>query len=155
MERTQSHYDRIAALFFLAVGAGFAGYAGTIEIGAWNEPGPGFLPLLAGLTLVLMSAALLVGSLGRKGPPRASFFPKPDSWRRVAATFLSLVAYNLVFELLGFTATTFLFVGFLVKFIFPQSWAKSLVTAAAAAVLARILFIDLLQTQLPKGFLGI
>lgn len=155
MGKTQSHYDRVAALFFLAVGGGFAGYACTIEIGAWNEPGPGFLPLLAGLTLVLMSSALLLASLGRNDPPKASFFPKTDSWKRVLATFLALVAYNLAFEFLGFTATTFLFVGFLVKFIFPQSWTRSLVTAAATAVLARILFVDLLQTQLPKGFLGI
>jgi hypothetical protein len=119
MERPQSHYDLIAAVFFFMVGAFFSLYACTIEIGAWNEPGPGFLPFWAGITLALMSTALLVKNWDRKGPVRPSFLPEAVSWKRVSATFIALIAYNLVFDVLGFTLTTFLFV-FLVKFIFPQ-----------------------------------
>ena len=48
MARTQNQYDRIAAAFFFGVGAFFALYSCTIEIGAWNEPGPGFCPSGAG-----------------------------------------------------------------------------------------------------------
>ncbi len=80
MERTQSHYDRIASLFFLIVGAFFALYSCTIEIGEWHEPGPGFLPFWAGITLVLMSIGLLASNWSRKGPARPSFFPETDSW---------------------------------------------------------------------------
>jgi len=155
MERTQNHYDRIAAGFFFAVGAFFALYACTIEIGAWNEPGPGFLPFWGGVTLVMMSIALLARTWKRKGIVLPSFFPKNDSWKRVVATFAALTAYNLVFDFLGFTLTTFLFIGVLVKFIFPQTWLRSLIVAAAAAFAARILFVDFLQTQLPQGLLGL
>ncbi len=155
MEKTQSQYDRIAAIFFFAVGAFFALYACTIEIGAWNEPGPGFLPFWAGIILVLMSSALFVQNRQRKGPVRLSFFPEAVSWKRVSATFAALIAYNLVFDFLGFTWTTFLFIGFLVKFIFPQTWLRSFIVAASAAVIARLLFVNFLQTQLPKGFLGL
>jgi putative tricarboxylic transport membrane protein len=155
MEITQSHYDRIASLFFLIVGAFFALYSCTIEIGEWHEPGPGFLPFWAGITLVLMSIGLLASSLSRKGPARPSFFPETDSWKRVLVTFMALLAYNLVSDFLGFTVTAFFFVGFLVKCIFPQSWARTLIVAAGAAIFARLLFVDFLQTQLPKGFLGL
>jgi putative tricarboxylic transport membrane protein len=155
MEKTQSLYDRIAGAFFLMVGAFFSLYACTIEIGAWNEPGPGFLPFWAGITLALMSTVLLVKNWGRKGPVRPSFFPEAVSWKRVSATFVALVAYNLVIDVLGFTLTTFLFIGFLVKFIFPQSWLRSFIVAASAALIARLLFVNFLQTQLPKGFLGL
>ncbi|MGE5256473.1 MAG: tripartite tricarboxylate transporter TctB family protein [Hyphomicrobiales bacterium] len=155
MEKTQSHYDRIAGVFFFGVGAFFALYATTIEIGAWNEPGPGFLPFWGGITLVTMSAALLARTWKRKGIALPPFFPERDSWKRVAATFAALIAYNLVFDALGFTVTTFLFIGVLVKFIFPQSWLRSFVVAAAAALIARLLFVNFLQTQLPQGFLGI
>jgi hypothetical protein len=155
MERTQSHYDRIASVFFLMVGAFFALYSCTIEIGAWDEPGPGFLPFWAGITLALMSIGLLANNWSRKGPARPSFFPETDSWKRVLATFIALLAYNLVSDHLGFTLTAFLFVGFLVKCIFPQSWARTLVVAAGAAIAARLLFVDFLQTQLPTGFLGL
>jgi putative tricarboxylic transport membrane protein len=154
MERTQSQYDRIAAIFFLLVGTFFAVYARTVEIGTWNEPGPGFLPFWAGVTISIMALALLVMSLGKKGPVRPSFFPEAGSWKRVFATFMALIGYNFIFDYLGFALTTFLFVGVLVKFIFPQSWVKTVIVAMSAAIIARLLFINFLETQLPKGFLG-
>jgi hypothetical protein len=155
MEKTQSHYNRIAAIFFLIVGIFFFLYARSVEIGSWNEPGPGFLPFWAGLTLSAMSIALLLGSYGKKAwAVRPSFFPKDDSWKRVLLTFLSLIAYNLLLNPLGFAFTTFLFLAFLVKFIFPQTWRRTLLVAVLGSVIARLLFINFLETQLPKGFLG-
>ena len=103
-----------------------------------------------------MSIALFIKSYSRKtGPsPNLSFFPQPDSWKRVLATFLSLLAYNFLLTPLGFTLTTFLFLAFLVKFIFPQTWMRTLIVAILGSVFARLLFINFLETQLPKGFLG-
>jgi putative tricarboxylic transport membrane protein len=155
MEKTQSHYNRIAAIFFLAVGIFFALYARAVEIGDWHEPGPGFLPFWAGNILSVMALALLVGSYGRKASPaRPSFFPQTNSWKRVLATFLALIAYNLLLPYLGFTVTTFLFLTVLVKFIFPQTWMRTLLVSILGSVVARLLFINFLETQLPKGFLG-
>jgi len=154
MERTQSQYDRIAAIFFLIIGVFFSLYARSVEIGTWQEPGPGFLPFWAGITIAIMSAVLLLKNVKRKGPVRPSFFPESDSWKRVLATFIAVILYNFIFDFLGFAWTTFFFVGFLVKFIFPQSWARTLIVAVSAAIMARLLFINLLETQLPKGFLG-
>ncbi len=155
MEKTQRYYNRVAALFFLGVSIFFSLYARSVEIGTWNEPGPGFLPFWAGITLAVMSIALLIGSYGRKAwAARPSFFPTSASWKRVFATFLSLIAYNLLLERLGFTLCTFFFLLFLVKFIFPQSWGRSLLVAAVGSGIARLLFINFLETQLPKGFLG-
>ena len=155
MERNQSHYNRAAAIFFLAVGVFFALYARSVEIGAWNEPGPGFLPFWSGLTLTLMSLALLSMSFARKAwATRPSFFPQSDSWKRVLATFLALIVYNVFLNPLGFTLMTFLFLAFLVKFIFPQTWTRTLLVAVLGSLAARMLFINFLETQLPKGFLG-
>lgn len=154
MNRTQDQYDRIAGIFFLAIGAFFALYARTVDIGTWSEPGPGFMPFWAGATMGAMAIALLIGSFRRAGPVMPSFFPKADSWKRVAATFASLCVYALILDRVGFALTTFLFVGFLVKFIFPQTWTRAVVVAFLASLGARLLFIDFLKTQLPKGFLG-
>jgi putative tricarboxylic transport membrane protein len=155
MEKTQKEYNRVAAVFFLGVGIFFSIYARTVEIGTWNEPGPGFLPFWAGSTLTVMAIALLLGSFARKAwPARPSFFPQSDSWKRVLATFLSLIAYNLLLTPLGFTVTTFLFLAFLVKFIFPQNWRRTLLVSALGSISARLLFINFLETQLPKGFFG-
>jgi hypothetical protein len=154
MKTTQSRYDRISAVFFLGIGIFFAVYSRSVEIGSWNEPGPGFLPFWAGITIAIMSVFLLFNNRGPKGPVRPSFFPKNDSWKRVLLTFLALIFYNIVFDYLGFALTTFLFVGFLVRVIFPQTWTRTLIVAACAAITARLLFINFLETQLPRGFLG-
>ncbi len=148
-------YNRIAAIFFLFVGIFFSAYSRTVEIGTFMEPGPGFLPFFGGLTLAAMSIALLLGSFIRKVTERRpSFFAQRDSWKRVVAVFLSLIAYNLLLTHLGFTLTTFFFIGFLVRFIFPQTMKRTLIVAILSALGARLLFINFLETQLPKGFLG-
>ena len=154
MEKTRD-YDRIAALFFLAVGIFFTLYARSVEIGDWHAPGPGFLPFWGGLTLSAMSLALLLRTFGRKiltaCPP---FFPQKDSWKRIVSTFLALVAYNLILSLLGFALTTFFFLAFLLRFIFPQTWRRTLGVAFLGSVVAHLIFVRFLETQLPRGIFG-
>lgn len=148
-------YNSIAAIFFFLIGIFFTLYARTVEVGTFTEPGPGFLPFWAGLTLVAMSIILFLKSYARKAETvTPSFLPQPDSWKRVLAVFLSLIAYNLFLTPLGFTITTFLFLVFLVKFIFPQTWKRSLVVGVLGSIFARLLFINFLETQLPRGLLG-
>ena len=149
------HYNLVASLFFLCVGVFFALYARRVEIGTFTEPGPGFLPFFGGLTLTAMSIALLLGTLIRQvAEVRSSFFPQKDSWKRVLSVFLALIAYNLLLTHLGFTLTTFFFIGFLVRFIFPQSMKRTLIVAVLSSIGARLLFINFLETQLPKGIFG-
>jgi len=149
------NYDCLAAIFFLVVGIFFSFYARSVEIGSWHQPGPGFLPFWAGMTLSAMSVALLLRSYASKIlTARPPFFPQKDSWKRVLATFLALISYNLLLSPLGFTLTTFLFLAFLVKFIFPQTWRRALAVAMLGSVITRLLFINFLETQLPKGIFG-
>jgi len=148
-------YNRISAVFFLGVGIFFSLYARSVEIGTWNEPGPGFLPFWGGIVLAAMSMGLLLLTFwGRLPSITQPFFPQSDSWKRVLATFLALIAYNLMLSPLGFTLVTFLFVAFLVRFVFPQSWTRTLVVAVLSSLAARLLFVDFLETQLPRGFFG-
>ena len=155
MEKKINHYNRISALFFIGVGIFFSLYGRTVEIGDWSEPGPGFMPFWSGIVLIVMAFFLLLGSFKLKEwqvmPP---FFRLADSWKRVLMAFFAMVAYLLLFELLGFTIVTFIFIAFLLKTIFPQNWKRTLIAAAVTAIVARLLFINLLETQLPLGFLG-
>lgn len=147
--------DQISALFFLMVGSFFAIYSRKVDIGSWHQPGPGFLPLLAGLTLCGLSIILLTKSfMTKKQKDFSSFFAEKDSWRRVFLTFLGLVLYDLLLTYLGFGLTTFLFIFYLLKFIFPQGLKRSLCIALAGSITGHIIFIELLKTQFPRGFLG-
>jgi putative tricarboxylic transport membrane protein len=146
----------VGGIFFLTVGLIFAVYSRSVDIGDWSEPGAGFLPFYGGLSMIGMAALLLVKSLVGKdaGIAVETFFPESDSWKRVLSTFLALVAYNLLLRPLGFVLVTFFFVAFLVKFIFPESWVKSLTTAALSTVCAQVVFANLLEINFPKGILG-
>ncbi|RPJ09070.1 MAG: tripartite tricarboxylate transporter TctB family protein [Deltaproteobacteria bacterium] len=144
----------VGGIFFLTVGLIFAVYSKSVDIGDWSEPGAGFLPFYGGLIVIGMSLLLVVGSFVRVDAAVEPFFPESDSWKRVLSTFLALVAYNVLLRQLGFALVTFLFVGFLVKFIFPQGWWKSLATAALATVCVQLVFVNLLEINFPKGILG-
>jgi NADH:ubiquinone oxidoreductase subunit 6 (subunit J) len=147
--------DVIGGLFFLAVGILFAVYSQSVDIGTMEEPGPGFLPLWAGVLLALMSAILLIKTfLQKKHEKGESFFPEHDSWKRVCMVVASLIVYNLLLQYVGFILITFLFVAFLVKFVFPQTWLRTLVTAALSTAGAQLIFVNLLEINFPKGLLG-
>jgi putative tricarboxylic transport membrane protein len=146
--------DIIGGLFFLAAGIFFAVYSQRVDIGTMEEPGPGFLPLWAGVLLSILSALLIAKSWFKKFEVGDAFFPEYDSWKRVFMVVLSLIVYNLLLAPLGFVLTTFLFVVFLVKFIFPQPWLRTIVTAGLSTAGAQIIFVNLLEIQFPKGLLG-
>lgn len=146
--------DLIGGFFFLGVGVFFAVYSRRLDIGTMAEPGPGFLPFWAGVLLWIMSTVLLGKAFFMKFEAGEPFFPEHDSWKRVAMIVLSLVVYNLLLQPLGFILVTFLFVGFLVKFIFPQTWFRSVVTAALSTAGVQFIFVNLLEIHFPKGLLG-
>lgn len=146
--------DLIGGLFFLGVGILFAVYSRSVDIGTMEELGPGFLPLLAGILLSIMSTILIVKALFKKHEVGEPFFPECDSWKRVVMVVSSLFAYNLLLQPLGFILVTFLFVAFLVKCIFPQTWLRTFATATLSTAGAQIIFVKLLEINFPKGLLG-
>jgi len=146
--------DLVGGFFFLGVGIFFAVYSRSVDIGTLEEPGPGFLPLWAGVLLGIMSAVLLGKAFFKKFETGELFFPERDSWKRVGMVVASLIIYNLLLKQLGFILVTFVFVAFLVRCIFPQTWLRSAVTAALSTAGAQLVFVTLLEIQFPKGPLG-
>jgi putative tricarboxylic transport membrane protein len=146
--------DLIGGLFFMAAGFLFTIYSRTVDIGTWEEPGPGFLPFYGGILMIVMTGLLVAKDLYKTVRSTEPFFAERDSWKRVAATAVALIAFNFLLRPLGFVLVTFLFVGFLVKFVFPQGWIKSMVTATLATACARFIFVNLLEINFPKGVLG-
>lgn len=146
--------DLIGGFFFLAAGVFFAVYSRSVEIGTMEEPGPGFLPLWAGVLLAGLSAAILGKAFFQKFEKGEQFFPEHDSWKRVGMVVASLIAYNFLLKPLGFILVTFLFVAFLVRFIFPQTWLRTVVTSVLSTAGAQFVFVTLLEIHFPRGLLG-
>ena len=146
--------DVIGGAFFLGVGILFAAYSRTVDIGTMEEPGPGFLPLASGILLAVMAAVLLGKAFFAESEKGERFFPEPGSGRRVLMVVLALIGYNFLLRPLGFILVTFLFVAFLVRYIFPQTWPRTLITAVLTTAGAQLVFARLLEIQFPRGLLG-
>ncbi len=122
----------------------------SLRLGTGNltEPGPGFLSFCAGLALSVLSLALVYTGWGIRWP--AKTYP-----RRVIAAVVSLFAYSLVLEALGFIVSTFLFVGILFRLGEPRRWWALLGMSALVTSLGYFVFGILLKVYFPKGFLGL
>ena len=140
----------------LLLGASVCYKSLSLGLGPLGSPGPGFLPFLAGLCLAFLSLGILLFAVVKIMPasPAAKFWPNSKKMKVVSLVFLSLVAYNLLWTKLGFTISTFLFIGFLFRIVGARRWWVTIVGAGLSSLLAYLLFQTFLKSQLPIGFIG-
>ena len=116
--------------------------------------GPAFYPrIVLGVTAVL-SAALLATDLRRRRP--ATTLPQPRvNYRLVVLAFLVFTLYVFVLPLLGYRASTMLFVAALQATLDPprggRDWALVAVMAVGSMVVTYYLFERYLSVLLPRG----
>ncbi|MEV1080261.1 tripartite tricarboxylate transporter TctB family protein [Streptomyces sp. NPDC050211] len=140
--RTQA---RLGALVPLGIGALAALAAVSMGLGSPADPGPGLWPLIVSLTMVTLSASLLLN-------PGADTEQEPFSRQTavVALGALSLVAYTLLIERVGFEVMTVLLLVLWMRGFGRDSWRLSLAVAVAACAASYLLFIVALGVSLPR-----
>ncbi|HSR13178.1 MAG TPA: tripartite tricarboxylate transporter TctB family protein [Thermodesulfobacteriota bacterium] len=144
----------LSAIVLLAFSLGISFQASRYPFGTVSKVGPGFLPfylglILAGLSIILLLKAILAPEREEAKTPLTA-----GKLGRVAAVFLSMVAYAFLLGRLGFPVTTFLFTLALFKFAERYRWGPALLGALAAAVINHFVFGVWLQCQFPDGWLG-
>jgi len=150
-------YDVISTSFLAALGLYVVITGVKLGFGDWHEPGPGFIAVLSGLLLFILSGAWFVLTLPKKrgGQPEKLFFKRPDSGKKVLTTFLALVTFALVLDRLGFILSCFLLMIFLLKAVEPQRWKLTILMAVSVTVFCILVFQLWLQVQFPEGPLNI
>lgn len=149
--------DLLSSVVWIVMGILFV--VGSLPLGLMKKggiPGSGFLPFLSGLALVFLSLFVLIPALGQKekAASREAFFPERDSFRKLLFAVCALFAFGAVMEYVGFFFTTFFFVFFVTWVMEPKGWRIFSVLSLIAAVTSYLLFVVLLEVQLPKGLLG-
>jgi putative tricarboxylic transport membrane protein len=146
--------DIISGIFWMGFGAVFA--IGGLQQGLVRQgiPGPGSLPFIVGLTSIGLSLVVVVQALIKESAPSTKFFPQQNSLRKLVLALVGIVGYGLLLKSLGFVATTFLFLFFVLALIGREKWGIALSFSLLTAVLSYIIF-TALQVDLPKGILGI
>jgi len=143
--------DQQSGIFFLTIGLTVCYFSFQIGLGSPSKPGPGFMPFLGGLFLALLSAILVLKVLLRDTAP---FWEIKGNLGNVFLVLSAMVAYGYLLNRVGFVFVTFGFVAFLIRFIKPQSWVKSIIGGVLSAGASYLLFETLLKSQLPRTFLG-
>ncbi len=148
--------DLVSSLVWMLLGCLFV--AGALQQGLMRRgvPGPGFLPFVSGLALIFVSLFVFSPALGRKemAKSKEGFFPERDSRKKFLSALAALVAYGVGLVYAGYLLTTFLFMFFVTWIMEPAGWRTFAVLAFLTAVISHLLFVVLLEVQLPKGFLG-
>jgi hypothetical protein len=149
------HTNIISAVFWLCLGLLFSIWSTSYHIGGITQPGPGFLPFVLGILIILFSLILLgQGWAERRSSKETETAPSLiASWKKIAYVILILLFATFAFEPLGYLITVFLFIAFLML----RKELRSLRTAVLAASLTTLgiylVFVLLLEQPLPRGFL--
>ena len=145
-------HDLKSGLFFLCMGLIVCFLSYHLRVGSISFPGPGFMPLVAGAFLTLLSLALVLTQIFSKEAQEG--WAIRISIRNVLIVIGGMWAYAFLLERIGFVFVTFAYVTLLLRFVDPQSWKKSLFGGAVASAASFLLFETLLKSNLPRTFLG-
>jgi hypothetical protein len=149
-------YDRTSSLVWLVFAVYICVESSRLSFGSFHNPGPGFLPLLIGLILGILSfIVFLLASLSRETETiDQPWYPK-ERWKKLIWVLVALFAYAICLETLGFLISTFLLLVFLFRAgIETQKWMWAIGGSAVASLSSYAVFELWLKTQLPKGILG-
>ncbi len=146
--------DLVSSIIWMALGGLFV--AGSLQQGLMRRgvPGPGFLPFFSGLALIFVSLFVLIPALVQREKAESSaFFPEQGSFRKFLFALIALFAFGMAMEYAGYLLTTFLFMFLMARLVEPKGWGTLTLLALLTAVLSYLLFVVLLEVQLPKGWL--
>jgi len=145
-----------AALFFLALAVFICHQSMRIGVGTLLRPRPGLMSFVAGAGIGLLSLAFLIQILLGKGETSSEPSGEAERGGRMAtivAISVSLFVYTIAVNWLGFILATLLFVLFLFRTVETESWWRSMTKAVLVTLGNYLLFVVVLELQVPKGLL--
>ncbi len=147
-------YGRFSTLVWLFFALYICVESLRLPLGSWRDPGPGFLPLGAGLCLGILSAVAYFQTGLRKGEEGQRSWYSKERGKSILFILLALCGYSAFLDSLGFLLTTFLLLVLLFRFVDPQPWKVAVGGSLLASVASYVVFEIWLKTQLPRGILG-
>ncbi|MHB0895918.1 MAG: tripartite tricarboxylate transporter TctB family protein [Spirochaetales bacterium] len=140
-------FDVLAGAIFLVIGAFFVIASRGITSSSYgSNVGPAVFPTLLGIILMGLSAIVIYGAITFKGAEK----PKSGrDYKRLAALIAAIIVYIALFEPLGYVISTFLFLTFVFQLMERKKLGKSLLIAAVFSGVVYLLYVVLLQGNLP------
>lgn len=148
-------YDRMSALFFVALAAAICVESIRLGPGSFSNPGPGLLPLGCGLLLGFMGIVQVAVSTKGSRLGQALLWKPGTRWKHLISIPVSLVAYPLFLDILGFHLVTFFWTGFMYRGVGGMGWRSTVIASVATTFVGYLLFEYFLGLRFPRGFLNV
>jgi hypothetical protein len=150
--------DLFSSIVFMLIGGLFVQESLQKTLIEDGVPGAGFLPLLIGIAMMLLSLSLFIFAFFSKKKVEGSggflnLFPDRVNRKKLLYSLIALIAYMPVMKLIGFLAATFSLVLFLGWLIEPKKWRTAFIFALFTAVISHLFFVSFMKVQLPIGLL--
>jgi hypothetical protein len=128
-----------------------------LGFGSFHQPHAGFMPFLSGLTLGLLALAdLISGAVNHWRHEKADKEIWANiHWGKLILTLALLFAYAILFNTLGFILATIPLLLFLYRSMEPRPWWTVIIASLITTGLFYLGFKVGLDSQLPRGFLGL
>jgi putative tricarboxylic transport membrane protein len=147
--------DRMSTLFFLGLAMFVCAESIRMDPGSLSNPGPGLIPLGCGLVLGILSLIVFVQTFQQSRAETVALWEPGTRWAKIFQTIFSLIGYGFLIDFLGFHCITFLWMGFLCRWVGGMRWKATLITSAATVFFSYVLFEYFLRIRFPKGILGV
>jgi hypothetical protein len=126
----------------------------ALKLGAFNEPGPGFLPFVSSLIMGILSLSYLVSGVLQVRTKKESDLNFGMHWRK--AVFLvafSFIYVSILWEKLGYLISSTIWLIVVFKMGGIQSWRKNVVLTIIIVIASYVLLEKVGNCFLPKGIL--
>ncbi|HTV66981.1 MAG TPA: tripartite tricarboxylate transporter TctB family protein [Rhizobiaceae bacterium] len=131
-------FDRtnaVCGLFFVVVGIVFLVQALSVDLGTWNRIGPGGLPMILCLLLILLGGVIFVQALRVEGEPVGLI-----AWRGMLFILLAPIIFGVTVRPLGFVGAVFITALIAAFASFKMRPLPALVLAVALTVFSTVVF---------------
>lgn len=142
--------DRLAGAVLAAFALFVLWESRNIPFGTIAEPGPGTVPVLLALILLVCSLAVVVG--GSAALPLVAV--QWTEWRQATAILAACAFMALALERLGYRLTILVALLALVTLVEKKGWVAGTVFAVAFSLGSHYLFNTLLRVPMPRGPFG-
>ncbi len=123
-----------------------------LDLGNFQRPGPGLVPFLLGLVLLVASLYPIIRFFlkKREAAQAANEVWSPAKYRKMVFVLVCLLGYSFFFERLGFVLSTSIFLVFLFRGM-GNRWISVVIGSAITILVTYFLFTSL-GVRFPKDF---
>jgi putative tricarboxylic transport membrane protein len=125
-----------------------------LKLGTINDPGSGYVLFYTGILMCLFAASIVVAAVAEGGPTFGSRWDGAR-WTKPLAIIVSLIAYSIALDQLGFLVSTIPLMLLLLRVIDPVRWTLAVPLAVLAPLGVWWVLKHALLIQLPSGIFEI